>query len=130
MANVALEVFIVKQKTLDKENTPVSSSHFPSSTFIDLNDFFDEDVSLHVSFDMNVFGSFPALILDVYHVWDMLSNLNQVYGQSFETIIDDLKTMFIAPHLSNELRSLDYNKIKVQYVSSLPITFNNDIIFE
>jgi hypothetical protein len=38
--------------------------------------------------------------------------------------------MFVAPHSSNELRSLDYNKIKVQYVSSLPITFNDDITFE
>jgi hypothetical protein len=38
--------------------------------------------------------------------------------------------MFVAPHSSNELRSLDYNKIDIQYVSSLPITFNDDIIFE
>ncbi len=68
----------MKQKTLDKEDTPVSSSHFPSSTFIDLNDFSNEDVSLHVSFDMNVFGSFSALILDVYHVEDMPSNLSKV----------------------------------------------------
>ncbi len=38
--------------------------------------------------------------------------------------------MFVAPHSTNKLRSLDYNKIKVQYVFSLPITFSNDIIFE
>jgi len=66
----------VKQEMLDKEDIPISSSHFPSSTFIDINDSFDEDVSLLVSFDMNVFGSFSALILDVYHVEDVSSNLN------------------------------------------------------
>jgi hypothetical protein len=60
----------------------------------------------------------------------MSSNLNQVLGWNFKTIIDCLKAMFVAPHSSNELRSVDYNKIKVQYVSSLPITFDNDIIFE
>jgi hypothetical protein len=38
--------------------------------------------------------------------------------------------MSIAPHLLNKLKSLDYNKIKIQYVSPLPITFNNKIIFE
>jgi hypothetical protein len=38
--------------------------------------------------------------------------------------------MFIAPHLSNEGISLDNNKIKIQYVSSLSITFNDNIIFE
>jgi hypothetical protein len=37
--------------------------------------------------------------------------------------------MSIAPHSSNKLRSPNYNKIKVKYVSFLPITFN-DIIFE
>jgi len=73
---VVPEVFIVKQEMLDKEDIPISSSHFPSSTFIDINDSFDEDVSLLVSFDMNVFGSFSALILDVYHVEDVSSNLN------------------------------------------------------
>jgi hypothetical protein len=30
-----------------------------------------------VSFDMNVFGSFPALILDVYPIENMPSNLNK-----------------------------------------------------
>jgi len=44
--------------------------------------------------------------------------------------MDYLKAMYIAPHLSNKLKSLDYNKIKVQYVSFLPNTFNDDIIFE
>ncbi len=38
--------------------------------------------------------------------------------------------MFVTPHSSNELRSLDYNKIKVQNDSSIPITFNGNIIFE
>jgi hypothetical protein len=38
--------------------------------------------------------------------------------------------MSITPHLSNEVMSLDYNKIKVQNVSSFPITFNTNIIFE
>jgi hypothetical protein len=36
----------VKQETLDKEDIPISSSHFPSSTFIDLNYSSNEDVSL------------------------------------------------------------------------------------
>jgi len=36
----------------------------------------------------------------------------------------------MSPHLSNELKFLDYNKIKNQIFYSLPITFNDDIIFE
>jgi hypothetical protein len=130
VANVALEAFVVKQEVPDKEDTPVSYFHFPSSTFIDFNNSFDEDVSLPVSFDVNVFGSFLPPVLNVYIVEDLASNLNQVQGQSFEIIMDCLKTMSLAPHSSNELRSLDYNKIKIQYVSFLPITFNNNIIFE
>jgi hypothetical protein len=38
--------------------------------------------------------------------------------------------MFVTPHSLKELRFLDYNKIKVPNVSSMPITFNDDIIFE
>jgi hypothetical protein len=76
MANVAFEAFIVKQETLDKEDTPVSSSDFPSSTFIDLRDSFDEDVFLPMNYDMNVFSSFLALVSDMYLVEDMPSNLN------------------------------------------------------
>jgi hypothetical protein len=79
---------------------------------------------------MNTFGSFLALVLDVYPMEDVPSNLNQVQGWNFKTVTNYLKAMFVAPHSSNKLRSLDYNKIKVQYVSSLPITFNDDIIFE
>jgi hypothetical protein len=112
-----------------KQITLVSSLHFPSSTFIDISDSSDEDVSMLVSFDANVFGSFPPSVSDVYIVDDVPSNLNHVKGRSFETVINCLKALFVAPHSSNEL-SLDYNKIKVQYVSFLPITFNNDIIFE
>jgi hypothetical protein len=63
---------------LDKEDTPVSSLHFPSSTFIDFNDSSNEDVYFLVSFDVNVFGSFPTSILDVYPVQDVPSNLNRV----------------------------------------------------
>jgi hypothetical protein len=61
---------------LNKEDTPISSSHFPSSTFIDLNNSFDEDVYLLVSFDVNVSSSFLALILNVYLAEDVPSNLN------------------------------------------------------
>jgi hypothetical protein len=62
---------------------------------------------------MNVSSSFPPPISNVYIMEDMFSNLNQVQGRSFEIVIDYLKTMSIAPHSSNELRSLDYNNIKV-----------------
>ncbi len=72
MANVAPEAFVVKQKTLDKGDTLVSPSHFPSSTFIDFRDFFNEDVSLPVSTNVNVSSSFLAPILDVYLLEDML----------------------------------------------------------
>jgi hypothetical protein len=51
-------------------------------------------------------------------------------GWSFKIIIDCLKAMFVTPHSSKELRSLVYNKIKVPNVSSVPITFNDDIIIE
>jgi hypothetical protein len=40
--------------------------------------------------------------------WKTCWNLNQVQGRSFEIIKDCLKTLFVAPHLSNKLRSLDY----------------------
>ncbi len=60
------------------------------------------------------------------HAFKYESNL----GWSFKIIIDCLKAMFITPHLSKELRALDYNKIKVPNVTSIPITFNDDIIFE
>ncbi len=79
---------------------------------------------------VNVSSSFSPSISDVYTMEVVLSNINQVQGRSFDTIIDCLKAMFVAPYLSNELRSLYYNKIKIEYVSSLPITFNNNIIFE
>jgi hypothetical protein len=40
---------------------------------------------LLVSFDVNVFGSFLASILDVYPIKDVPSNLNQVYlGSKFQ----------------------------------------------
>jgi hypothetical protein len=78
MVNVAPEAFIVKQETLDKEDTLVSSSHFLSSTFIDFSNFSNKDVSLLVNFDVNVFGSFPLLILDVYIMENVPSNLNQI----------------------------------------------------
>jgi hypothetical protein len=79
---------------------------------------------------MNVSSSFSTLVLDVCLVEDVHSNLHQVQGQSFKIVIDYLKAIFFAPHLSNELRSLDYNKIKFEYVSFMPITLNDDIIFE
>jgi len=119
VANVTIEAFVLKNKML------ISSSHFPSSTFIDLNDSFDEDMCLPVSSDMNISSPFLALVSNVYLEEDVPSNLNQVHGQSFVTVIDCLKGMSIASHSSNELRSLDYNKIKVEYVSSLPITIND-----
>ncbi len=79
---------------------------------------------------MNVFGSFSTLVLNMYHLEDLPSNLNHVQGWSFETIIDCLKVMFVAPHSSNESRSLDYNTIKVKYVSFFHVIFNDNIIFE
>jgi hypothetical protein len=71
VANVILEAFIVKQKVSDKDYTLVSSSHFLSLTFIDLNYFSNEDVSLLMSSNMNVFSSFLAPILNVYLVEDV-----------------------------------------------------------
>ncbi len=70
MANVVPKIFVLKKEKL------VSSSHFPSSTFIDLNDSFDEDVCLLVSSNMNVSSSLPALVSDVYPMEDVFSNLN------------------------------------------------------
>ncbi len=120
----------MKHEALDKEDTPVSSSHFRSSTFIDFNDSSDEDVYLFVNSDINVSSSFLAPTSDVYPTEDVPSNLNYIQDQSFKTVIDCLKAMSIAPHLLNKLKSLDYNKIKIQFVSPLPITFNDKIIFE
>jgi hypothetical protein len=44
VVNVVLE----EQETSNKENTPISSLHFPSSTYIDFSNSFYEDVSLLV----------------------------------------------------------------------------------
>jgi hypothetical protein len=57
--------FCLKLEMLKNENTLISSLHFPSSTFIDFNNFSDEDVYLLVSSNANVSGSFLASILDV-----------------------------------------------------------------
>ncbi len=76
------------------------------------------------------FGSFLPLVLGMSSLKGMPLNMNIVQGRSFDTIIGCLKAMSIAPYSSNKLKFLNYNKIKVQYVSFLPITFNNDIIFE
>jgi hypothetical protein len=130
VANVVPEAFVMKQEVPNNEDIPISSLHFPSSNFIDFSDSFDEDVYLPVSSDINVSSLFLTLVLDVYLVEDVLSNMNQVQGWSFEIVTNYLKAMSIAPHSSNELKSLNYNKIKIQYVFSLPITFNDNIIFE
>jgi hypothetical protein len=71
VANVVIKAFIVKQEALDKDYTLVSSSHFLSLTFIDFNDSSNEDVSLFVSSNMNVFSSFFASILNVYPMEDV-----------------------------------------------------------
>jgi hypothetical protein len=68
VANVALEAFVVKQEVPDKKDTPLSYLHFLSSTFIDLNDSSNEDVSLPVSFDVNVSDSFQ--------IWHVFHNLH------------------------------------------------------
>ncbi len=65
VVNVALAGFIVKQEAPNKEDILVSSLHFPSSTFIDLSDSFDEDVSLLVGYKIYVYGSFPPLVSGV-----------------------------------------------------------------
>jgi len=65
VVNVALGAFIVKHETPNKEDIPVSSLHFLSSTFIDLSDYFDENVSLHVGYNVYVYGSFQTLVLGV-----------------------------------------------------------------
>ncbi len=52
-----------------------------SSTFIDLNDYYSEDVSLPMSFDVNGCGSFLPLVLRMSTLEGVLSNLNKV--QSF-----------------------------------------------
>jgi len=82
VANVAATTFIVTQKTFDKYEIPISSSHFPSSTFIDLNNSSDEDVSMLMSFDVNVYGSFLRLVLEVYTMEGMPLNLNQVWAKA------------------------------------------------
>jgi hypothetical protein len=55
--------------------------------------------------NVNDSSSFLPLVLDVYIVEDVPSNLNQVQSQSFETIIDCLKAISVALHSLNELRS-------------------------
>jgi hypothetical protein len=120
VANVAFEAFVLNQET------PISSFHFPSSTFIDLGNSSDEDVCLLVSSNVDVFGSFSTLILNGSCALKSKSSSRlelQNHNILFESNV-------YCTHLSNELRPLNYNKIKFQYVSSLPITFNNDIIFE
>jgi hypothetical protein len=76
MVNVAPATFIMKQKVINKEDNPISSSHFPSSTFINFNNYSNENVSLPVSFDVNVYGSLSPLVLGVSIVEGIPSNLD------------------------------------------------------
>ncbi len=50
VANVAFKASIVTQESSNKEDTPISLSHFASSTFIDFNNSFDEDCLLACKF--------------------------------------------------------------------------------
>jgi hypothetical protein len=72
----------------DKEEIPISYYHFPSSTFIDINDCSNDDVSMLVSVDVNVCGSFLPLVSKVSTLEGVLLNFNQVQGRSFEIIIN------------------------------------------
>jgi hypothetical protein len=47
-----------------------------SSTFIDFNDYSGEFVSLLMSYDVNVCGSFPLLVSGVYSLEGVLLNVN------------------------------------------------------
>jgi hypothetical protein len=76
VVNVAPMTFIVKHEAPNKEDILVSSLHFPSSTFIDLSNYCDEDVSLHVGYNINVYGLFPSLVLGVSILHGMPLNLN------------------------------------------------------
>jgi hypothetical protein len=38
--------------------------------------------------------------------------------------------MFLTPHVSFELKSLDYGVIKIEFVNCFPTKFNGDILFE
>jgi hypothetical protein len=49
-----------------------------SSTFIDFNDYSSEFVSLPMSYDMNVCGSFPLLISGVSTLEGVPLNVNKV----------------------------------------------------
>ncbi len=76
--NVAPTTFIVKQKATNKKDNLISSSHFPSSTFINLNDCSNENISLPVSFDVNVYGSISPLVSGMSTLEGIPSNLDQV----------------------------------------------------
>ncbi len=88
MVNVAPEIFIVKQKTINKKDNPILI--FPSSTFINFNDYFNENVSLPMNFNVNVYGSLSPLVLGMSILKGIPSNLDQVQRQSFEIVIDCL----------------------------------------
>jgi hypothetical protein len=45
-------------------------------------------------------------------------------------VVDYLHTMLVTRHVFNKFRNLDYDKITIKIVSFLPMTFNNDILFE
>jgi hypothetical protein len=88
----------VKQKAIDKKDNPISITHFLSSTFINFNNYYNEDVSLLVSFDVNVYSSLSPLVLGVSTLEGIPSNLDQVQHQNFEIVIKCLKKMFATPH--------------------------------
>ncbi len=41
-----------------------------------------------------------------------------------------MRTMLVTRHASNDLHNLDYDKITILAISFLPMTFNDDIMFE
>jgi hypothetical protein len=48
----------------------------------------------------------------------------------FTNVVNLLKVMFLTPHVSFELKSLDYDAITIEFVNCLPTKFNGDILFE
>jgi hypothetical protein len=48
----------------------------------------------------------------------------------FTSIVYSLKAMSLILHVSFELKSLDYNAIKIEFVNYLATKFNSDILFE
>jgi hypothetical protein len=74
-----------------------------------------------------MFYPFPS---NAHYSINALLKTSTSYEPTVHNIVISLKAMFHIPHVSNELKSLDYNTGKIENMHFLPMSFDGDVVFE